>query len=42
MILGQIQILSAGKTSLKVTPIKEGWKPINLRSIAIKPLSWPT
>jgi hypothetical protein len=34
--LGQITISSTGKTSLTITPIKEGWRPVNLKSIALK------
>ena len=34
--LGSIE-LPAGQTSLAVKPIKEAWKPINLRSVVLMP-----
>jgi alpha-L-fucosidase len=37
-MIGQIEILRGGKTSLIFKPIKDGWKPINLKSVALKPL----
>jgi len=35
--LGRIEIPSAGKTTLAVRPVKDGWQPMNLRSITLKP-----
>ena len=35
--LGQIKISSTGATSLIVKPIKDGWLPMNLKSIVLEP-----
>ena len=35
--LGILEIGSSGKASLSVRPIREGWHPMNLRSIKLKP-----
>lgn len=35
--LGVVQLTKTGKTSLSVHPIKEGWQPMNLKSITLKP-----
>jgi hypothetical protein len=34
--VGQIQISAAGNTVLSVRPVKEGWHPINLKSVRLK------
>ncbi len=36
--LGTLELKSQGRTSIAVRPIKEGWSPINLRSIQLKPM----
>lgn len=36
--VGTLEIKSSGKVRLAVHPIKEGWHPINLKSIQIKPI----
>jgi alpha-L-fucosidase len=35
--LGVIEIPSAGKATLAVRPIKDGWHPVNLKAIRLKP-----
>jgi alpha-L-fucosidase len=35
--LGVIEIASPGKVTLAVRPVKEGWHPLNLRAIRLKP-----
>ncbi len=35
--LGTIEITAAGKTTLSVRPIADGWQPMNLKSIQLKP-----
>ena len=35
--LGAIEIPSAGKVTLAVRPVKEGWHPLNLKSVRLKP-----
>ena len=35
--LGTAELKSQGRTSLAVRPVSEGWSPINLRSIHLKP-----
>ncbi|HXF09322.1 MAG TPA: alpha-L-fucosidase [Desulfuromonadaceae bacterium] len=35
--LGTIEVSAAGKTSVAVHPVKDGWQPMNLRSITLKP-----
>ena len=35
--LGVIEIPSAGKVTLAVRPVKEGWHPLNLKSVRLKP-----
>jgi alpha-L-fucosidase len=35
--LGTIEIPQAGKVSLSVKPVREGWQPVNLRSIRLRP-----
>jgi hypothetical protein len=37
--LGQIEIPQAGTYRLKVRPIRNKWKPINLRSITLEPFA---
>jgi hypothetical protein len=37
--LGVIDIPSAGMTTLAVRPVKDGWQPMNLRSIKLTPLA---
>ena len=37
--LGNVEISNAGKITLAVHPIKDGWQPINIKSIALKPAS---
>ena len=36
--LGRFTIDAAGIHSLSVKPVNEGWKPINLQSVTIKPV----
>jgi alpha-L-fucosidase len=36
--LGQIEIPAAGKATLSVRPVAEGWKPFNLRGLTLKPV----
>ena len=38
MELGTVEIATAGKTSLAVKAIQEGWQPFNLRAITLKPV----
>jgi alpha-L-fucosidase len=35
--LGTVEIATAGKTSLSVRAIREGWQPFNLKSLQLKP-----
>ena len=35
--LGSVEISDAGKVTLAVHPAKEGWQPMNLKSITLKP-----
>ena len=37
--LGTIEIPATGKTTLAVRPVKDGWHPLNLKSIRLKPRS---
>jgi len=37
--LGTVEVSAAGKTSLAVRPIPEGWQPMNLRCVDLVPLS---
>jgi alpha-L-fucosidase len=37
LALGKIEIPAAGKTSLSVKAVKEGWQPFNLKSITLMP-----
>jgi len=37
--LGEIKIASAGVTSLAIRPVKDGWQPMNLKSVRLVPLS---
>jgi hypothetical protein len=37
--LGTVEVPAAGKTSLAVRPIPEGWQPMNLRSVELVPLA---
>ena len=36
--LGQTDLLSSGKHYIQIKPIKEQWKPINIRTITLKPI----
>ena len=36
--LGKVEIPSAGKTSLSVKAVREGWQPLNLKSITLTPV----
>ncbi|MBV9469069.1 MAG: alpha-L-fucosidase [Abitibacteriaceae bacterium] len=36
--LGTIEIPTAGKVSLMIKPVADGWQPFNLRSIQLKPV----
>jgi alpha-L-fucosidase len=36
--LGKIEIPAAGKTSLAVKAVREGWQPLNLKSITLTPV----
>jgi alpha-L-fucosidase len=35
--LGTVEIASPGKATLAVRPVKEGWHPVNLKAIRLKP-----
>ena len=35
--LGRVEISIAGKVTLSVHPIRDGWQPMNLKSIKLKP-----
>ena len=35
--LGTLEISAAGKTTLAVRSVKEGWHPLNLKAIRLKP-----
>ena len=37
--LGMIEIPSPGKATLAVRPVKEGWHPLNLKAIRLKPVA---
>lgn len=37
--LGTVEVSAAGKTTLAVRPIPEGWQPMNLRSVELAPLA---
>ncbi len=36
--IGTVEVHAAGKTSLAVRPVPEGWQPMNLRSVELVPL----
>jgi alpha-L-fucosidase len=36
--LGKIEIPAAGKTSLSVKAVREGWQPVNIKSITLTPV----
>ncbi len=36
--LGTLEITAAGKTSLAVKPVREGWQPINLKTVTFQPV----
>jgi hypothetical protein len=35
--LGTVEIASPGKATLAVRPVKDGWHPLNLKAIRLKP-----
>ena len=35
--LGTVELTQPGKTSIAVKPVKEGWQPFNLKSLALQP-----
>ena len=35
--LGKIEISATGKVSVTVKALKEGWRPLNLRSLTLRP-----
>jgi alpha-L-fucosidase len=37
--LGLLEIASAGKVTLAVRPVKDGWHPLNLKAIRLKPVT---
>ncbi len=37
--LGVVEIASPGKATLAVRPVKEGWHPVNLKAIRLKPVA---
>ncbi len=37
--IGTVEIKSAGKTTLSVRPVTEGWQPVNLKSVKLQPAS---
>jgi hypothetical protein len=37
--IGTVEVPAAGKTSLAVRPVPEGWQPMNLRSVELVPLA---
>ncbi len=37
--IGTVEVPAAGKTSLAIRPVPEGWQPINLRSVELVPLA---
>jgi uncharacterized phage infection (PIP) family protein YhgE len=37
--IGTVEVPTAGKTSLAVRPVPEGWQPMNLRSVELVPLA---
>jgi alpha-L-fucosidase len=37
--LGVVEITAPGKTTLSVHPVKEGWEPMNLKTIHLKPVT---
>ena len=39
--LGVLEIVSPGKVTLAVRPITDGWHPLNLKSIRLKPVAPP-
>jgi hypothetical protein len=38
---GVIEIPSTGKATLTVRPVKEGWHPLNLKAVRLKPATTP-
>ncbi len=36
-VLGTLEIAAPGNVSLQIKPVAEGWKPVNLRALSIKP-----
>jgi alpha-L-fucosidase len=37
--LGTIEITSPGRTTLAVRPVKDGWQPLNLKAVRLKPVA---
>ena len=37
--LGVIEIASPGKATLAIRAVKDGWHPVNLKSVRLKPLA---
>jgi alpha-L-fucosidase len=37
--LGVLEIASPGKVTLAVRPVKEGWQPLNLKAVRLKPVA---
>lgn len=37
--VGQIEIPSTGKVTIAVRPVQEGWQPINLKALRLKPVA---
>jgi hypothetical protein len=37
--IGTVEVPAAGKTSLAIRPVPEGWQPMNLRSVELVPLA---
>jgi hypothetical protein len=38
-LTGTLEITAPGKVTLSVKPVKEGWQPINLKSLTLRPVA---
>jgi len=37
--LGTLEISSKGKATLAIRPVKDGWQPLNVKAIRLKPVA---
>ncbi|MCS7252953.1 MAG: alpha-L-fucosidase [Armatimonadota bacterium] len=38
VVIGRVKLEKAGEYTLRVEPVQDGWRPINLRSVTLKPV----